>query len=162
MNTLLPSTTTIAMLGCRGAPWALHWAALVASVTAVTAVTTVRVTQASRLDTPAPAEAAPYVRLANGRCAQAELPSFIGPCPRSVPVLFGRLQPGTCSGFGYTVPVGPHRVLAGPCGWLIFDVFERESSLPVPAPVPLPPQHTYFSLPLATSCAPSPARISPP
>ena len=95
-----------------------------------------------------------FRRVVGGLCAEALLPGMIGPCPRSVPVLFGRLAPGTCSTLGYTRPVGEKHVLAGPCGWMRFDVFSPEppqrSAELVPAWLP----ESYLRLPIATCSLP--------
>lgn len=110
---------------------------------------------ASVLASPAAAVAVttPFHRISGGRCAHAYLHPRVGPCPRAVPVLFGRLERGTCPDAGYVVPAGQHHVLAGPCGWLAFDVFEREHDLRVEALAPVLPSESYLALPLAT-CLP--------
>jgi hypothetical protein len=94
----------------------------------------------------------PFRRLTHGRCADTLLPSHVNACPRNVVVLFGRLEPGTCPDAGYVVPAGQHRVLAGPCGYITFDVYDQGvASL---APV----HHTadsYLTTPIAFCLAPT-------
>ena len=45
-------------------------------------------------------------------CADMCVPSYVGPCPRAVPVLFGRLVPGRCLDRGFVVPAGQRTVNA--------------------------------------------------
>ena len=91
-----------------------------------------------------------FRRVTAALCAEALLPDTIGPCPRSVPVFFGRLAPGTCSTLGYTAPAGEKHVLAGPCGWLRFDVFSRGTVQPSTELVPVRHAESYLHMPIAT------------
>ena len=95
-----------------------------------------------------------FRRVVGRLCAEALLPGMIGPCPRSVPVLFGRLVPGRCSTLGYTVPAGEKHVLAGPCGWMKFDVFTPEPAQPCAELASILHPANYLRMPIA-SC-PSP------
>ena len=55
-------------------------------------------------------------------CAHACLAPMIGPCPRAIVTLFGRLQHGTCPPWARGEPM---TVQAGPCGPIVFDVWHK-------------------------------------
>ena len=95
---------------------------------------------------------APFRRVGSNLCAEAALPARVGRCPRSVPVFFGRLAPGTCAELGFRVPAGVKRVLAGPCGWLSFDLFaEERPAVAVPSEelVAVGPAEVLLGVPMA-------------
>lgn len=64
-----------------------------------------------------------YRKLSDGVCAHQCIPPMVGPCPRTIPVFFGRLEAGRCPEAGYPFFVRNVSILAGPCGTMEFALF---------------------------------------
>lgn len=69
-----------------------------------------------------------YTRVADSKCAETCLGSFVGICPVSLVVSKGSLKKGTCSALGYTVKGSDLKQKAGPCGTLDFVTYTKSSS----------------------------------
>ena len=68
-------------------------------------------------------------RIAGDKCADACLPAYVGPCPRSIPTFFGRLKRGQCMKHIYSVPDPKGLAIhAGPCGRILFSLNAKPKS----------------------------------
>lgn len=70
-----------------------------------------------------------FMRVENKECAESQLNTMIGPCPQQIVVLFGKLKKGTCRSKGFQNFLRVLQVQAGPCGSILFNVYNRKQKI---------------------------------
>lgn len=66
-----------------------------------------------------------YMRIQDDKCADGEIPSYIGPCPQRIIIFFGNLRKGNCIQNGFANFMKNFTIQAGPCGKIVFSMYGR-------------------------------------
>eukprot|EP01063_Lacrimia_lanifica_P031486 TRINITY_DN51_c1_g1_i1.p1 TRINITY_DN51_c1_g1~~TRINITY_DN51_c1_g1_i1.p1 ORF type:complete len:669 (+),score=242.37 TRINITY_DN51_c1_g1_i1:46-2052(+) len=86
-----------------------------------------------------------YTKVAGTVCAESCLARTAG-CPVALVAAKGGLAPGTCAALGFTAPAGQVEEQAGPCGTLVFQMFDATARVSSTKVMPAPAATTKIPL----------------